>query len=244
MTNLKLNQVIALEKGIKADANSAINNTYHLLKKSPLFAGQERTYQKSNDDGEEYPPEPVKLQRRARAALRELLPRLIRWYDLTVTKDAGNQSATADVVVDDETILANVPVTTLLFLEKQLVHIETLVTNLPVLDSSENWNVNKDGDFVSDPVRTNKTKKLPRSFVRAPATEKFAAQVDVFQEDVVVGVWTTMKISGGIPETERQALLAKVLKLKTAVKIAREQANMAEVQDRRIGEALFNYLGL
>lgn len=244
MANLKLNQVIALEKGAKSTANASFTKTYHTLQKAPLFAGQERTYQRRDDEGEQFPAEPVKLQQRVETVLRDLVPMLSRWYDLVATKDAGNQIATADVVVDDTVVIGNVPVTTLLFLEKQLTDMETVISKVPVLDNAENWSFNqRDGHWVTEPVFTNKTKKVPRTLVKAPATDKHPAQVDVFTEDAVIGTWATVKVSGAIAESDRQKYLEKIQKLKAAVKMAREQANMTEVTDRRISDAMFQYLG-
>lgn len=240
---LKLNQVIALEKGTKGVANGAINKLYHTVQKTPLFSGQERVYRPKDDEGEQFPPEPVKLQLRVENVLRDLIPDITRWWDLTLTKDAGNQRANADIVIDGETLVPNVPVTTLLFLEKQLTDLGTLIGKLPVLDPSENWDINQDGDWATEATLTNKTKKVPRTFVKAAATDKHPAQTEVFMEDTVIGTWATVKISGAIPEAKRRELLSKVEKLKAAVKLAREQANMNEVEDQRMGAVLFQYLG-
>lgn len=242
MSNLKLNQIVALEKGIKAEATSATNKAYHALQKPQFFSGQDRTYQRRDDEGEEYPPEPVKLQLRAETVLRDLVPKLTRFYDLTATKDAGNQTASVDVIVDGEVLLPQIPVTTCLFLEKQLVDLYTLVSKLPVLDSAENWSVNANGDYVTPPVHTNKTKKVPQTLVKAAATDKHPAQTEVFFEDKVVGTWSTVKISGAMDPQKREKLLEKIRALQTAVKTAREQANMTEVVDRKIGDAVFGYL--
>jgi len=58
-------------------------------------------------------------------------------FDIVATQDWANCQAVADVVVDDQVILAQVPFTHLLFLEKQLLDIQTLVEKLPVLDPAE-----------------------------------------------------------------------------------------------------------
>lgn len=243
MANLKLNQVIALEKGTKTDATGAVTKTYHLLQKGPLFAGQERTYQRRDDEGEEYPPEPVKLQLHAEQVLHDLVPKLTRFFDLTVTKDAGNQTATADVVVDGNVLLPQVPVTTLLFLEKQLTDLYALVSKLPVLDAAETWTKNNNGEWATAPTLTSKSKKVPRTLVKAQATDKHPAQVEVFTEDTVVGHWSTIKLSGALAAPDRDFLTEKIRTLQTAVKTAREQANMTEVTDRKIGQVIFDWLG-
>ena len=151
--------------------------------------------------------------------------------------------ARADVVVDGRTIAAQVPVTYLLFLEKQLVDLHTFVKKLPVLDAAESWLRDDSTDtWRTEPVRSNRTKKVPRNHVKAEATEKHPAQVEVYYEDITVGYWTTVKFSGALPAKRVNDILDRVLKLQTAVKFAREEANNVEVVDQRVGSAVFGYL--
>jgi hypothetical protein len=60
-------------------------------------------------------------------------------WNLVFTQDTGNQSARADIVVDGKVVLANVPVTSLLFLDKQVNDLETFVSKLPTPDPAEEW---------------------------------------------------------------------------------------------------------
>lgn len=41
--------------------------------------------------------------------------------------------------------------------------------------------------------------QVPRNHVKAEATDKHPAQVEVYHEDVPVGYWTTVKFSGALP---------------------------------------------
>lgn len=145
--------------------------------------------------------------------------------------------------VDGETLLRDVPVTYLLFLEKQLVDLHTFVKKLPVLDAAESWSFDDSTDtWRTDPVRTIRTKKVPRNHVKAEATEKHPAQVEVYYEDIAVGYWTTVKFSGALPARRVNELVERVEKLQQAVKYAREEANGTEVTDRRVGDVVFRYL--
>lgn len=131
--------------------------------------------------------------------LRATAGTLTRLFDVTATKDWANRTAAADVVVDGTVLLPQVPVPYLLFLEKQLTDLHTFVRKLPVLDASEAWNLDPSTDaWKTDPVRTIRTKKVPRNHVKAEATEKHPAQVEVYYEDVPVGYWTTVKFSGAL----------------------------------------------
>ncbi|WP_445277150.1 DUF7873 family protein [Streptomyces sp. DSM 41033] len=239
----KLNQIIAVEKGVKSKSLQDITAAHHKVQKPALLAGISRTYQPKDEEGEQLPPESARVQIKAEEALREMSASLTRLFDVTATKDWANCSARADVVVDGRTIVTEVPVSYLLFLEKQLTDLHTFVKKLPVLDASESWSLDPSTDlWKTDPVRTIRTKKVPRNHVKAEATDKHPAQVDVYYEDVPIGYWTTVKFSGALPARRVNELLERVEKLQHAVKFAREEANGAEVTDQRVGDAVFGYL--
>jgi hypothetical protein len=168
---------------------------------------------------------------------------LTRLFDVTATKDWANSRATADVVVDGKTLLTKVPITYLLFLEKQLVDLHTFVKKLPIVDASETWVFDASADcWATEPVQTVRTKKIPRNHVKAEATEHHPAQVEVYYEDVTVGYWRTVKFSGSLPARRVNELLERVQKLQEAVKFAREEANNLEVEDQKVGDKVFQYL--
>lgn len=239
----RLNQIIAVEKGVKSRTFQELTEAHQELQKQSLLAGISRTYRPKDDEGEQLPPESTKVQLRAEEAIQQTAAILTRLFDVTATKDWTNGVAKADVVVDGKTLIAQVPVTYLLFLEKQLVDIHTFVKKLPVLDASETWNFDASADcWATEPVQTVKTKKIPRNHVKAEATDKHPAQVEIYYEDVVVGYWRTVKFSGALPAKRVSELLDRVEKLQQAVKFAREEANNAEAVDQKLGEKVFNYL--
>ncbi|MGW7355884.1 DUF7873 family protein [Streptomyces sp. NPDC054802] len=239
----KLNQIIAVEKGVKSKSYQDITAAHQKVQKVALLAGISRTYQPKDEEGEQLPPESTRVQVVAEDVLREMSESLTRLFDVTATKDRANCSARADVVVDGRTVVAEAPVSYLLFLEKQLTDLHTFVKKLPVLDASESWSPDPSTDWwKTDPVRTIRTKKVPRNHVKAEATDKHPAQVEVYYEDVPIGYWTTVKFSGALPARRVNELLGRVEKLQHAVKFAREEANSAEVTDQRVGDAVFGYL--
>jgi hypothetical protein len=147
------------------------------------------------------------------------------------------------VTVDGRVLIKDVPVTYLLFLEKQLTDLHTFVKKLPVLDAAESWVQDASTDsWRTDPVQTYRTKRVPRNHVKAEATEKHPAQVEVYYEDVTIGYWTTVKFSGALPARRVNELLDRVERLQQAVKFAREEANGTQVADQQVGEAVFGYL--
>ncbi|GAA3020708.1 hypothetical protein GCM10020229_34890 [Kitasatospora albolonga] len=239
----KLNQIIAVEKGVKSKSFQELTQAHHDLQKPALLAGIARTYQPKDEEGEQLPPESTRVQVKAEDVLRSTAATLTRLFDVTATKDWANRTAAADVVVDGTVLLAAVPVPYLLFLEKQLTDLYTFVRKLPVLDAAESWNLDPSTDsWKTDAVRTIRTKKVPRNHVKAEATEKHPAQVEVYYEDIPVGYWTTVKFSGALPARRVNELTERLEKLQQAVKFAREEANNAEVSDQRVGDAVFGYL--
>ncbi|MEU1693123.1 hypothetical protein [Streptomyces hirsutus] len=239
----KLNQIIAVEKGVKSKAVQDVNGAHQKVQKPALLAGISRTYQPKDEEGEQLPPESTRVQVQGEDVLREMAASLTRLFDVTATKDWANCTARADVTVEGRTILADVPVGYLLFLEKQLTDLHAFVRKLPTLDAAESWSHDPSTDWwKTDPVRTIRTKKVPRNHVKAEATEKHPAQVEVYYEDVPIGYWTTVKFSGALPARRVNELVERVEKLQQAVKFAREEANATEITDQRAGEAVFGYL--
>ncbi|MFC0597017.1 hypothetical protein [Streptomyces palmae] len=239
----KLNQIIAVEKGVKSKAQQDLAAAQHGLAKPALLAGISRTYQPKDEEGEQLPPESTRVQVKAEDVLRETAATLTRLFDVTATKDWANCTARADVTVEGRTLLREAPVSYLLFLEKQLSELGAFLRRLPILDAAESWTLDPSTDaWKTDPVRTVRTKKVPRNHVKAEATDKHPAQVDVYYEDIPVGYWTTVKFSGALPARRVNELLDRVEKLQQAVKFAREEANSVEVTDQRVGDAVFGYL--
>lgn len=245
MANLRLNQVVAIEKGAKVVGESALTQAYQQAQKPGPWNGVTRTYQPKDEDGDQLPPESTRVQFKGQDLLNNVRQNFGRLLDVTATKDEGNTQARADVIVDGEIILAQLPVPTLLYLEKKLGDLQnSLLRSLPVVDPADVWTWDENqGVYRAEPVQTTRTKKVPKAFVKAQATDKHPAQVEVFTEDVSVGTWTTTKLSGAFTETRKAELLDKVRRLIQAVKEARELANVTEVRDVRIGEAVFNFLG-
>lgn len=240
----KLNQIIAVANGQKGRTQKAITEVYHKLQKEALFTGISRKYRPKDEEGERLPPESKRVNFRVMEdGMQEVVVALTTLFDVVATQDAANCEASSSVAVDGKVIVAAVPVTTLLFLEKQLIDFHTLVEKLPTLDPANDWHPSQEADcWATEPHETTRTKKVPKAFVKSEATKEHPAQVDVFTEDVVVGYWETVNFSGAIPEKQKRAILERVRKLQDAVKSAREDANSMEIVQRKIAEPIFDYL--
>lgn len=239
----KLNQVLAIERTVKGRAHGKITSLHHSSKHANLFNGLAKTYEPKDEDGEAFPPESQLVQLTVPSVLKDVRRALVELFDVTATKDKANSAAVADVVLDGKTLLAAVPATTLIFLEKQLTDLNTFVSELPTLDPAQEWHKDEaTALWKTAPQKTHKTKKVQRPIVLYQATEHHPAQTQLITEDVIVGHWSTVKHSGAMLEREKATLLDRIERLLKAVKYAREQANQQPAPDVLVGEAIFGYL--
>lgn len=239
----KLNQIIAVVSGKKTKTQELLTATYQKVQKPELFQGISRVYRPNTEDGETKPPETKLVQYNVNEAINEFCSALTDLVDVVFTQDKANCEAKADVVVENTTVAKDVPVSHLLFLEKQLVDVRTFVNKLPVLDPSENWKFDSNKNcYSTDVSKTNATKKVYKNHEKAPATDKHPAQVEVYTEDVKVGEWDTTKFSGAISAKTKKEILGRVDRLADAIKFAREQANSMEVTQQKLGKDLLKFV--
>jgi hypothetical protein len=240
----KLNQVNAVVTARKGEAEKTLTELYKLVQKEALFAGRERTYRPLDElAGQKLPPESQRVQQRADDLIRQAREKWTEVWNLVYTQDVGNQSARADVVVDGQTLLANVPVTFLLYLDKQVNDLETFVSKLPTPDPAEEWAHDPNtGLLRSRATESVRTSKEPTVIVKYEATDKHPAQTELFTKDIPVGTWTQILYSGCIPADRKNAVLARVRKLQDAIKAAKEQANLLEVERQKAGEPILGYV--
>jgi len=241
----KLHQILALEKGLKTKREKVMTAAYQLFQKGATgpFLGISRSYQPRDDDGEALPGEDNRVQTRVDEEIATVVEALTELIDLTVTKDAANCGATGTITVDGVDLAADVPVTTLLTLEKTLVDVRTLALEMPVLDPSFTWEYDDATDsYRSEIKQTTRTKKLRRSHVLYEATTEHPAQVEAYTEDVIVGDWDTIHFSGAVPASTRNAIVGRIEAVQKAVKVAREDANETEAPSVQIAERLLDYV--
>lgn len=243
----KLHQTTAIIKGVKARVYSEVTNLHKESQKPEPFGGFAKTYRKKDEDGEDYPPENKRVVLVASEVLRKLAKLETEVFDLTAQQEWANTKARADVIVEGKTIIAQAPVTYLLFLEKQLTDIRTFVDKMPTLDENRDWSADPNSRlFRTEKVTTHKTKKVQRPIVKYDAVIKdgqaLPAQTEMITEDVITGWWDTVFHSGALPTPRKEELLERIDKFLKAVKVAREAANDQEVEEHKVGEAVFGYL--
>jgi len=240
----KLNQIVAIEDGTKKRDHKEISAIYKSLQKPDLFNGFFRTYTPINDEDIVYPAEQKNVQQKCHELLELVKSNKIELWNVIATKDYANCQAKADIVVDGVALASDVPVTHLLFLEKQLNDLKDFILKLPVLDPTKTWGFDSNKDlYVSQFVEERlKTKKIHKSVIKFEPSEHTPGDADVVTVDEPEGRWKQEDVSAAFPANKIREVMTRVTKLQEAVKFAREEANSLEVEKQKIAEGMLEYI--
>ncbi len=246
-SKLKLHEVVAVRKGVKSRTYGELTELYKKAQRAELYAGMTRVFKPKDDDGETFPDEDKQVQLLAEDVLKKVRKIRTEYFDIEATQDFGNLEARADVKVDGQVVLEGIPVTLLIFLEKELNDLRTFVDAMPTLDESKTWSADPNSRLHrSETGITHKTKKVQRPIVLYDAVIKddhaIPAQTQLITEDVVTGHWHTTYLSGALPAPRKDALLERIEALRDAVKRARSRANDLEVERKELGAAVLGWL--
>lgn len=244
-----LGQIVGIHKGTKEEAQRRWDTIYHTLQKNDLFTGLHKTFE-AFEGTLPQPPQDKRLQANATDLLREMQPLLTRLFDLEYTKDVADTQATANVYLPgiSRPLLENVPISHLLWLEKQFIKLVTVFKALPVMSAAEDWT----GDATSLPtgVRRTPVEETPATkkekqwqvVVAADANGGHPADVREVTSDVHSGNWRTIKYTSAVPVAVRDELVKRATAMLNAVRQAAVAANHLVVQDQSEGEIIFGFL--
>jgi hypothetical protein len=169
-----------------------------------------------------------------------------KYLDAYLQKETTNQSANADVVVDNVVLLKNVPVTALLGMEQILKELRDLFIVIPTLKPGPVWIADEDrgkGVYRARDAEVNYiTKKTIRPVILSPATDKHPAQIEKVPEDTKIAKKSKYTWSGVLSVADKAELLDRLDNLIQAFKQARQRANNAEVANVHMGKVVFDYL--
>ncbi len=239
----KLSQVVAIEKSTKSRVYAEVTEIHKALQRTEPLKGIARAYTPKNDGDDVFPSESTPVQLRAERLMEQAQTAWVAMFDTVAQKEWANQGATADVIVDGYKLLENVPVCYLLFLEKQASDLRAFVAKLPVLDPAESWEYSDNQDcWQTKPKQTTKTKKIRKPVVKYEATKEHPAQVEMMDEDIVQGTWSTTHYSGALPAARVSDMLRKVERLQDALKMARESANDRPAPEKLAGRAILDFV--
>jgi hypothetical protein len=240
---MKLNQVIAIEQGVKSKGNTQKSELYKIAQKPKLFNGFIKKYRANAEGGEKFPDEKDKVQFKAPDLITDVGSCLRSLFDIEARKDFANCLAKADIMVDGAVLVKDVPSTFLLYLSKELANLSTFVEALPTLSEDEEWTLDKAVNlYKTAVVESIKTKKVQKALVLLAPTKEHPGQAQIITDDEIIGYWDTVKHSGALHIDEKRQLLKKVQQLADAVKVALEQANMIDATPQDAGTILIGWL--
>ncbi len=157
-----------------------------------------------------------------------------------------NQAKADIVLADGKALVSNVPVDELLGLESRLEELRKIFHVLPTNRADTKYAPSDDGRKGSwtaiDADIITKTERTKEPFIKAPATDKHPAQVDVVEVDVVIGIFTNIKLSGAATTQQKAHAIELIDDLIAATTPARMRADTADVLDGGVGTAITAYL--
>ena len=247
MSKPKLHEIIAAEPNVTATFNAMREETLKVFDKPTHFLKTvtQRSYFDAADAAKLDTIETKDIITTVRERLDYLFKRSFTNYlDIQLQKDATNQIAKADIIINGKPIAKDVPATMLLQLEKELKAIRDLLLKAPTLQPGPVWVEDAgEGLFVTqEPKITTITKKTMKPVVLVEATDKFPAQVEKVNEDVAIAKVSERVWSGMLTSTVKAEILDRVDTLLVAAKKARQRANGTEVVQGKIGSLIAEFI--
>lgn len=246
----KLHELLAVEGDKKGTSEKILKEGLTtFIKRSDHFTGHTKVLEYFDDvrnDKEGGVTERNEIVTTVGKKLEYIMGPVADYYNVTLQKETTNQKATADLVVDGETLGKSLPATFLLGLETKLKGVREVISAVPTLQPGISWIPDTDageGVFKREhPERTFKTERTIKPFELSPATKEHKAQVEKLSVDVNIGVFITDSSSSMLSPADKSKMLERVDKLIQAVKKARQRANNIDVEKAEIGGAITKYI--
>jgi len=242
-----LHELLAVEGDLEGTHKKILEEAkVTFTKKADHFFGQHRKLEVFADDGIKYPEEYKKLETTVQQKLDYMMGAEIRYFDALLGKEATNQTATADLIVDGVTIGTGLPATFLLGMETRLKHLRAVYEVIPTLQPGVAWEkdetMGKGIYKATNPNETLKTETVIEPIVLYEATKEHPAQIKEVSKTRNIGKYVTTIWSGMISPAQKSIVLSRIDKLIRAFKQARQRANMTEVVKRTIGKEIFEFI--
>ena len=245
----KLCEVLAVEGELDSTCKSILDEATKTFKdKAAHFVGQTKIYQPFDEGAaeKEGTVEHLAMVTTVNEKLAYVFEHMAKLIDAKAQKDATNQVAKADIVVDGKTVATDIPATTLLGLEATMRQIKVLVLEVPTLPPGIEWasapEVGKNVYKRVHPAVTFKTHKTFRSKILVEPTKEHPAQIEKWSEDENIGKFITDSWSGMLTPAEKSDMIGRIDTLARAVKEARQRANTTEVVKIKLAKNLMDYI--
>jgi len=244
----KLHELLAVEGDLEGTFKKIIEETKTNFTKHPeRYFGQQQRIENFDETAPQESDIFKQIDDTVVAKLTFTSKHIIRYFDAVLQKEATNQKAFADIVIDGVTIASELPATFLLGLENKLKMVRNNVyLTIPTLQAGVEWvedtSIGENTYKKLHPDEKYRTKKVMKNHVIAKATKEHPEQVNVYNEDEKIARVVTNTWCGMISSAEKTVILGKLDKLIRAVKKARQRANTTPVVKMEVGKELFNYI--
>jgi len=246
----QLHELLAVEGDLKGQRDKIKDETINTFtKKANHFLGGLRTLKMfgvERENEEAGGMERQEIVTTVPEKLKHMTKSFSRFWDAKLQKEATNQEAKADIIIDGKKFIESIPVTFLLSMEEELRQLRKVYDTIPTLQPGVEWvNDQQKGEYywkTANPITKNKTEKTIEYKIIVPATKEHPAQVKELSQDKPVGVYSTESYSGMLSPAQKSIMIGKLDTLLRAVKKARQRANNQLVEKRTIGEQIFSYI--
>ena len=246
----KLHALLAVYENLKGQATKVRGELAGTFKgKRSLFEGRRKTFT-SNEEANTVPvtEDQQEIQSTVKKEIEWIQPYLARFYDAAYQIDVANTEAKADIETEDGVVLiAGVPTTTLLQLEKRVQELREFIEAIPTLNAEKSFQPDPekgDGYYKAREIVKTRTKKTKKALVLYPHSDKHPAQTQLIDEDVPIGTILEQEWSALLTPALKAGLLDRAEILYRAVTRARSKANEQEidVRDKKIGKTLLDFV--
>ena len=242
----KLHAVLAVLPSIQGAVNKILRETSKTFyEKKGLLLAVFKSYTPLDDEGEMMPDEGNKhIITTVGEKLNHFQEVFGNLLDATFQIDKTNTMAKANIVVDSETLLEDVPATYLMQFDKKLSSIREIFEAMPTLDPKKEWTPSQDGNgiFKAKDEITNRYNKELYTHVEYEATKEHPAQVQTTTKQVLVGGYKSQYLSGMITVALKAKMLKRIDTLQNATKKALSEANNTDHCQDKISDKIFGYL--
>jgi hypothetical protein len=251
MSKTVLHEILAVEQGLAETGNRITKETTKTLEsKRSIFEGMSKEHEIFDEDSQhlKMPTEYKEVQSTVDEHIDFLGNELTRYWDVILQKESANQKANADVIIDGNVIVENIPAIVLLGMEKKLSTLLATYNAIPTLDAARAWEVDptyaKPGVYRIKYPTVRQQGTVTKEWKEiSPATDRHPAQLKEVETTNIVGKYTVTDFSGALSSHEKAERIKRLTKLIRAVKSARQRANNVEVDnDLKFGAAFFKYI--
>lgn len=246
----QLHELLAVEQSLATNSANCLKSVTRNLSGKSLFSGLTKSHERFAEDEQHLTAatEVKEVQSTVDMQLDFLTTEMSKYFDTYAAKEATNQTAKADIIIDGRKLAENVPATVLLGMESKLAQLVEVYKALPTLDASVAWEAAPEASLpgifrTKHAVETFQTQTEKKYNVVTPATQHQQAIVDKYDETTNVGKYTRVDFSGAITSFDKAERIARLGELIRAVKKARQRANQAEIVSfDNFGSALFSFI--